>query len=138
MSLPSESSNQAMERTATRRAFTFRVAWTLPLRPTRAANRTIVAVALLVVSSSPVVAQRSYMPPSGYVPDADTAIKIAVAVWEPIYGRKQIQSQKPFRATLRNGVWTVHGSLPPNTPGGVAEADISKKDGRVLRVIHGK
>ena len=28
--------NKAMERTATRRAFTFRVAWTPSLRPTRA------------------------------------------------------------------------------------------------------
>jgi len=105
---------------------------------TRATNPIIIAAALLVVGSSPLVAQRTDMPPSGYVPDAATAIKIAVAVWEPIYGRKQIQSQKPFRATLRDGVWTVYGSLPPNTPGGVAEADISKKDGRVLRVIHGK
>ena len=105
---------------------------------TRAANPIIIAVTLLIVGSSPLVAQRTYMPPGGYVPDAATAIKIAVAVWEPIYGRKQIQGQKPFRATLRNGVWRVHGSLPPNTPGGVAEADISKKDGRVLRVIHGK
>jgi hypothetical protein len=105
---------------------------------TRATNRTIIAAALLIVGSSPLVAQRTYTPPGGYVPDATTAIKIAVAVWEPIYGRKQIQSQKPFRATLRNGVWTVHGSLPPNTVGGVAEAEISKKDGRVLRVIHGE
>jgi hypothetical protein len=31
-----QSSNQAMERTATRCAFTFRVAWTSSLRPTRA------------------------------------------------------------------------------------------------------
>ena len=105
---------------------------------THVTNRIIIASALLIVGSSALVAQRTYMPPGGYVPDADTAIRIAVAVWEPIYGRKQIQSQKPFRAALRNGVWTVHGSLPPNTPGGVAEADISKKDGRVLRVIHGK
>ena len=105
---------------------------------TRAINRIIIAAALLIVGSSSLVAQRTYMPPGGYVPDAATAIKIAVAVWEPIYGRKQIQGQKPFRATLRDGVWTVYGSLPPNTPGGVAEADIAKKDGRVLRVIHGK
>jgi NTF2 fold immunity protein len=105
---------------------------------TRATNRIITAAALLIVGSSPLVAQRTYMSPGGYVPDAATAIKIAVAVWEPIYGRKQIQSQKPFRATLRDGVWTVYGCLPPNTPGGVAEADISKKDGRVLRVIHSK
>jgi hypothetical protein len=118
---------------------------------TRVSYRGVVTAAVLVVLSSPLLAQqkirtrpytapdeRTYMPPAGYVPDAATAIKIAVAVWEPIYGRKQIQGQKPFRATLRDGVWTITGSLPPNVAGGVAEADISKRDGRVLRMIHGK
>jgi hypothetical protein len=80
--------------------------------------------------------------PDGYVPDAATAIRIAVAVWEPIYGRANIERQKPFEATLRDGVWTVRGSLPesdnPNLNGGVAEADIAKKDGRILRVTHTK
>src|ERR1700712_1423926 len=81
-----------------------------------------------------------YAPPDGYVPDAATAIKIAVAVWEPIYGREHIERMKPFEAKLHDGVWTVTGSLPddPNLNGGVPEADIAKKDGRILRVIHGK
>jgi len=35
-----------------------------------------------------------------YVPDAKTAIKIAVAVWEPIYGEKQIAGEKPLRHDL--------------------------------------
>ena len=118
---------------------------------TRAIYPAVIIAAILIVGGSPVLGQRkmvkrpytppgerTYMPPDGYVPDAATAIKIAVAVWEPIYGRKEIQGQKPFRATLRKGVWTVTGSLPPGYVGGVAEADISKRDGRVLRVIHGK
>jgi hypothetical protein len=82
----------------------------------------------------------NYVPPKGYVPDAATAIKIAVAVWEPIYGREHIEQMKPFEATLHNGVWRVIGSLPhdPNINGGLPLAEISKKDGRILRVIHGK
>jgi hypothetical protein len=39
----------------------------------------------------------------GYVPDAVTAIKIAVAVWEPIYGAEHIATE------LNNGVWIVAG-----------------------------
>lgn len=81
----------------------------------------------------------TYRPPAGYVPDARTAIRIAVAVWSPIYGEKQIQGEKPFHASLKHGIWTVTGSLPSITyVGGVSLAEISKKDGRVLRVIHGK
>jgi hypothetical protein len=75
----------------------------------------------------------------GIVPDAETAIAIAVAVWAPIYGKERIEKQKPYVATLVNGVWIVEGTLPKEfTRGGVAVAEISKTDGRVLRVSHGK
>ena len=86
----------------------------------------------------------SYKPPGGYVADAETAIKIAVAVWEPIYGRENIALQKPYKARLVGDVWIVEGSLPESPSGrvlvlgGVALAEISKDDGRVLRVSHGK
>lgn len=82
--------------------------------------------------------RHNYMPPEGYVPNANTAIQIAVAVWSPIYGAKKIQADKPFKAHLENGVWTVVGSLPRGWHGGVAIAEIAKKDGRILRVSHGK
>ena len=75
---------------------------------------------------------------AGVVPDAATAIKIAVAVWEPIYGAQKIAAEKPYHATLAQGVWTVHGSLPSGWVGGVALAEISQADGRVHRVSHGK
>jgi hypothetical protein len=82
--------------------------------------------------------KHTYKPSGGYVPDAATAIKIAVAVWEPIYGRDHVAQKKPFHATLKDGIWTVEGSLPPRTPGGVPEAEIAQRDGRILRISHGK
>jgi hypothetical protein len=83
-------------------------------------------------------AEHEIKPIDDYVPDADTAIKIAVAAWEPIYGMDQIAGEKPYRAHLANGVWIVEGSLPDGWRGGVAFAEIVKRDGRVLRVNHGK
>ena len=83
-------------------------------------------------------AKHNYKPDGGYVPDAATAIAIAVAVWNPIYGEEQIDREKPFTARLESGVWTVSGSLPKGMLGGVAEAEIAKDDGRILRVSHGK
>ena len=81
----------------------------------------------------------NYQPKEGYVPDARTAIRIAVAVWEPIYGAKLIAGEKPYHARLgTNGIWTVQGSLPTGINGGVAVAEIAKDDGRILRVSHGK
>lgn len=80
----------------------------------------------------------NYVPPGGYVPNEATAIAIAKAVWIPIYGRDQIESEAPFVATLDKGVWHVHGTLPKGYRGGTAEAVISRQDGRILQVLHGK
>ena len=82
--------------------------------------------------------KHNYKPSSGYVPDRETAIAIAVAVWNPIYGKENIEKKKPFKATLKEGIWYVTGSLPFGSVGGVLEAEISKDDGRILRISHGK
>jgi hypothetical protein len=82
--------------------------------------------------------QNSNKPKNGYVPDEQTAISIAVAIWIPIYGREKIEGEKPYRAALKNGVWTVTGSLPEGYDGGTAEAQISQDNGCILRVIHDK
>lgn len=80
--------------------------------------------------------KHNYKPKEGYVPDAETAIRIAVAVWVPIYGADNIARQKPYIAILKNGTWYVSGSLPKGAYGGTAIAEIAKDDGRVLRVSH--
>lgn len=94
---------------------------------------------------TPAISQEkhAYVPEKGFVPNEETAISIAVAVWNPIYGKKQIQSEKPFKASLKGDVWTVEGSLPESRSGevvvgGVAVAELSRKDGRILRVSHGE
>jgi hypothetical protein len=78
------------------------------------------------------------MPKDGYVSDERTAIAVAVAVWTPVFGERQIADEKPYRAVLKDGVWHVFGYLPPNRLGGVAEAQIAKKDGKILSISHGQ
>jgi hypothetical protein len=94
------------------------------------------AVVLSATFAVAVEAQKAWVPEMGFVPDSQTAIRIAEAVWIPIYGEKKIASEKPFRAKLRGETWLVEGSLPPGVDGGTAIAEISKRDGRILRVIH--
>ena len=81
----------------------------------------------------------------GYVPSSDTAVQIVEAVLIPIYGKKQIESEKPFSAKLKDGVWTVSGTLrcpdgkggtATRCVGGVAVVEISKADARILSMIH--
>jgi len=93
------------------------------------------------------LAGQGYKPKSGYVPDSETAVKIAEAVLAPVYGEKQIESERPFTATLKNGVWTITGTLrcpdgkggtTTSCDGGVAEVQISKNDARILYMLHGE
>ena len=96
----------------------------------------LLAAGLVLAGEDP---KHNNKPDAGYVPNAKTAIKIAVAVWEPIYGEKQIAEERPYTALLTNGVWIVDGSLPKGyVVGGVAIAEIAKDDGRILRVSHGQ
>jgi hypothetical protein len=95
----------------------------------------IVCGATLTMAAEP---KQTYTPAAGYVSDATTAIRIALTVWEPVYGKEHIASERPFHATLSRGVWHVRGSLPRGAVGGVAEADVRRADGKVLRVTHGQ
>jgi hypothetical protein len=82
--------------------------------------------------------QYSYRPPQGFVPDEKTAIRIAEAVLEPIYGEKAIADERPFRASLKDGLWTVEGTLPKGFAGGVAIVQLWQNDGRIEAVVHEK
>jgi hypothetical protein len=94
-------------------------------------------LAVLLMLTSAALAQAP-APKNGFIPDEATAIKVAEAILSPIYGEKQILSERPFHATLSGGIWTVAGSLPKGWDGGVATIRIDKKTGAVLSYIHGK
>jgi NTF2 fold immunity protein len=86
------------------------------------------------------------IPKTGYVPDSATALKVAEAVLIPVYGQAKIESQRPFTARLKDGVWTVSGtllcagvqqgrevSLSPCQ--GILEVRISKSDAHILEML---
>jgi hypothetical protein len=74
------------------------------------------------------------LPTSGIVADADTAIRIADAVWTPLYGTTAVAAQVPLNAELRFNVWIVTGSSPPEN---ALFAFILQADGRILSVGRG-
>ncbi len=92
---------------------------------------------------------QGYKPKSGFIPDSTTATKIAEAVLTPVYGEKNIVAERPFSAGLNGDVWTVAGTLhctdgqgnpapSDHCDGGVATVRLSRIDGRILSMIHGK
>ncbi len=100
----------------------------------------IIIIGYLLISNACLAgetAEHSVTPKDGFVPNKQTAITIAEAVWIPIYGKEKIDAERPIQATLHNGVWVVEGTLH-SQKGGVAVAEIARKDGRIIRVSHGK
>jgi hypothetical protein len=88
-----------------------------------------------------------YTPKAGFVPDSKTAVAVAEAVLIPVYGKEQIEKERPFTARLEHDVWTIEGTLncfdakgakTTDCSGGVAVIKISKSDGRILYMLHGK
>jgi hypothetical protein len=82
--------------------------------------------------------RHSFQPKGGFVPDKITAIRIAEAILGAIFGEEKIKNERPFTAILNNGVWLVEGTPPGGRLGGSATIELSQRDGRVLRVSHGK
>ena len=84
---------------------------------------------------------KSVVPKGGFVPTATVAVAIAEAVLVPVYGKQQIDSERPFNAELSGDVWDVTGTVacnPPGSicPGGAAEVKIAKKTGEILFMTH--
>jgi hypothetical protein len=77
------------------------------------------------------------------VKDRETAIAVAEPILFKIYGKKHIIGEKPYRVELVDGYWILSGSLPKHGPGefvvgGTFLIILSSKDGRVIKLIHGK
>jgi len=49
------------------------------------------------------------VPENGFVPDKKTALKIAKAIWLPIYGKKQLMCMI-FQVKLVDGIWFIEGA----------------------------
>ncbi|MFZ4708019.1 MAG: NTF2 fold immunity protein [Bacteroidales bacterium] len=82
---------------------------------------------------------QGFKPKSGLVNNPITAKRIGLAVLESIYGKAKIKSEEPIHiALIDDKIWFITGSLSKGYDGGVAEILISKEDGRIYYVGHGK
>ena len=101
----------------------------------------IIPSALMILFAADVsgIEKHSVKPKDGLVPDEKTAVRIAEAVLAPIYSEKTVEKERPYKAVLNGRVWTVEGTLPAEYQvGGVGIVELSKDDGRIIRVSHGR
>ncbi|TAK09845.1 MAG: hypothetical protein EPO38_08880 [Rhizorhabdus sp.] len=75
-------------------------------------------------------------PDGGVVSSAGIAKNVAYQYLRAVY--PEDQHLRPLQASLRGGVWTVNGTLPEGSIGGVAGIRLCQSNGRVLQITHGK
>ena len=72
------------------------------------------------------------------IKDRETAIRVVEPILFKIFGKKNIVRERPYECYLIDGYWYVCGTLPKNFKGGVFEIIIDSRDGKVIRLTHGK
>jgi len=74
------------------------------------------------------------LPRAGVVPDEQTAVRIAEAIWITIYGEDRVAAQKPFKTELKANIWIVSGAATDET---ALHVFILKPNGAVMAVGEG-
>ena len=72
------------------------------------------------------------------IKDSSTAIKIAEPILFSIYGKENIESQKPYESYLIENYWVIAGTLPKDMLGGTFLIIIDARNSKVLKITHGK
>ena len=75
---------------------------------------------------------------SAIIKDSLTAISVAEPILFSIYGKKNIESEKPYEIYLIDNYWIIAGTLPKNWRGGTFLIIIDARNSKVLRITHGK
>lgn len=71
--------------------------------------------------------------------DSLTVLKLAEAILFSVYGEAQIVKQKPYKIYHPKNYWILTGTLPEKAMfGGVFYIAIDDRNGKVVRLLHGK
>ena len=75
---------------------------------------------------------------SPLIKESSTAINIAEPILFSIYGKKNIESEKPYETYLIDNYWIIAGTLPKGMDGGTFLIIIDARNSKVLKITHGK
>lgn len=64
------------------------------------------------------------------------AMRIGEEILIAKFGRTIVNQERPLVVRLDSSVWTISGSLPKNSRGGVGTVNLSAQDGHLIRVSH--
>lgn len=72
------------------------------------------------------------------IPKKENAINYAEIILFELYGKENIEAEKPYKINLINDYWIITGTLPKEMIGGVFEMVFDSWNGKVLLLEHGK
>ncbi|MFI2744152.1 NTF2 fold immunity protein [Zhouia sp. PK063] len=72
------------------------------------------------------------------IPKKQNAINYAEIILFELYGKKNIESEKPYQIYLIKDYWIITGTLRKGAKGGVFELVFDSWNGKVLILEHGK
>ncbi|RKR05201.1 NTF2 fold immunity protein of polymorphic toxin system component [Flavobacterium sp. 90] len=72
------------------------------------------------------------------IKDSVTAIKVAEPILIDIYGKENIEKQKPYETYLLENYWVISGTLPADYSGGTFLIIIDARNSQVIKITHGK
>jgi hypothetical protein len=73
------------------------------------------------------------------VQNEETAVSIAEAILFETYGKSNIEKQRPYIINIKNdSIWVLDGTFNSICFGGTFHIELSSKNGKVLKIIHGK
>ncbi|KAF2508281.1 YbbC/YhhH family protein [Flavobacterium foetidum] len=72
------------------------------------------------------------------IKDSITATKIAEPILYNIYGKENIEKQRPYEIYLLENYWVISGTLPENYLGGTFLIIIDARNSQIIKITHGK
>ncbi len=93
------------------------------------------AVCVLILSIATTDHENQDSPQINYVPNEQTAVRVAEVIWTELWGEKFVNGCKPFSADSSKGVWHVHGKIPsPGSLGGTIHMKLQICDCKILEI----
>jgi hypothetical protein len=68
----------------------------------------------------------------------ENAIALAEVVLFEIYGKDKIEKQQPYKVYNIDKHWIISGTIPSYFNGGTFLFIMDSRDGRILKIMHGK
>lgn len=76
--------------------------------------------------------------PDKVISDSETAVEVAESILFELYGKENIVKQRPYDVNYIDNYYIINGTLPIYKMGGTFLIIINSKDGKVIKLTHGK